>query len=328
MSAFFARRSQLPGTHLNVSFATVGTMMFGKRADEAESKRIVDVALDRGINFFDTASMYQYGESERILGRLVKDRRDECVIATKVGVGKDDDGNLEGLSPKALRRAIDKSLADLGLDTVDIWYFHVPDREVPIEESLSTMAEIIAAGKARYFGLSNFGAWQCEEILGLCAQHDWPQPVISQMIYNPLMRQIEYEYTRFVESREMFLTVYNPLAGGLLTGKYASLADDRKGGRFSEDNAMYRNRYWSKRFMDGMLALKQIADDEGMSLTHLSLLWVARQPFVHNILLGPSNVQQFEDCLAAGESELTDAALERITLCLDEFEGTDASYAR
>ena len=267
-------------------------------------------------------------EDPPIAGEVEEPRTSHLVKFSPSSLGKDDDGNLEGLSPKALRRAIDKSLTDLGLDTVDIWYFHVPDRKVPIEESLSTMAEVIATGKARYFGLSNFGAWQCEEILRLCAQHDWPQPVISQMIYNPLMRQIEYEYTRFVESRQMFLTVYNPLAGGLLTGKYASLADDRKGGRFSEDNAMYRNRYWSKRFMDGMLGLKQIADDEGISLTHLSLLWVARQPFVHNILLGPSNVQQFEDCLAAEDGELTDAALERISLCLDEFEGTDASYAR
>ena len=328
MSGLFAEKSQIPGTDLHVSFATVGTMMFGKRADVAESQRIVDVSLDRGVNFFDTANMYQYGESEQILGAVVKTRRDQCVIATKARLGKNDEGKPEGLSPAALNRAIDKSLRDLNMDSVDLWYFHAPDEKVPIEDSLETAAKIVQSGKVRYLGLSNYGAWQCEEILNLCTENHWPRPVIVQMIYNPLMRQIEYEFTRFVKARDLYLTVYNPLAGGLLTGKYASLEDEEKGGRFSKDNSMYRNRYWSQRFLDGMFELKKIADGESLSLTHLALLWVAQQDAVRNVLLGPSNLAQFEDCLAAGDHGLSDDTLARIESCLAAFEGTDASYAR
>lgn len=321
------RRVPIPGTELEVTYATVGTMMFGKTADEAESKRIVDAALDHGVNFFDTANMYQDGESERILGRALRGRRGECIVATKVGYGRGEQGEEEGTSRHAVLRAIDQSLANLGTDYVDVYYLHRPDYVTPIEETLAAMDEVIRAGKARYFGISNFAAWQSYEVLSLCEGRGWPRPAMTQMIYNLLLRQIEYEYTAFCKKHDLHLTAYNPLAGGLLTGKYATLADEEAGTRFVE-NRIYRQRYWTQRFFDGMLRLKEIAEELGMSLTHLAINWIAQQDKADSILLGPGNADQLLDGLAAGEATIPEEGMRRIDEFLAEFEGTDAMYAR
>ncbi len=327
MSNTLLRRVTIPGTDLDVPYAVVGTMMFGKRADEAESKRIVDAALDRGINYFDTADMYQHGESERLLGRALKGRRDKCIVATKVGYGHDEHGEEEGTSRKAIQRAIDRSLSDLGLDYVDVYYLHRPDYAAPVEETLAAMDEVIRAGKARFFAISNFGAWQSCEVLRLCDDNGWARPVMTQMIYNLLVRHIEHEYVRFCKTHGVPLTVYNPLAGGLLTGKYASLSDEKAGGRFV-GNSNYRTRYWSERFFNGMLGLKAIGDEIGMSLTHLAVNWIAQQDTADSILLGPSNTEQLLDCLAAGDATIPQEAMAKIEAFLVEFDGTDATYAR
>ncbi len=321
------RRVVIPGTDLDIPYAVCGTMMFGKRADEAESLRIVDAALDHGMNFFDTADMYQLGESERLLGRALRGRRDRCIVATKVGYGHDDDGNVEGTSRKAILRAIDQSLADLGMDHVDVYYLHRPDPEAPIEETLEAMDEVVRAGKARYIGISHFGGWQSFEALRLSEGRAWPRPAMSQMIYNLLVRQIEYEYVRLCKTQGLHLSVYNPLAAGLLTGKYASLGDEAAGGRFV-GNAMYRKRYWSQRFFEGMLRLKAIADGVGMSLTHLALSWVAQGDVADSILLGQSNTVQLHDCIAAGDVTISDGTMTQIDTFLADFDGTDATYAR
>jgi len=323
----FLQKTRLEGTNLDVPFATLGTMMFGSRADEAESRRIVDMALERGIHFFDTADMYNDGESERILGRALAGCRDRAVVATKVGYGKDAAGKEEGISREAILRAIDLSLERLGMDHVDIYYLHRPDRETPIEESLATLVELIQAGKIRHFGISNFGAWQSLEILDLCDRNGWPRPVMSQMIGNLLVRQIEFEYTRFSKAKGLHLTVYNPLAGGLLTGKYASLQDEERGGRFV-GNKGYRRRYWSRRMLDGTLALQKIAYTCGLPLTHLALTWVAQRGYADSMLLGPGNVEQFLDCLAAGEKTIPEEVSKQIDDFLAEFDGSDACYAR
>jgi len=327
MSNRLLRRVRIPGTDLEIPYAVCGTMMFGKRADEAESRRIVDAALDHGIDFFDTADMYQHGVSEQLLGRALEGRRDQAIVATKVGYGLDADGNEEGTSPDAIRFAIDRSLANLGMDYVDIYYLHHPDYEVPIEETLGAMNELIRAGKVRHFALSNFGGWQSHQVLRLCDDNGWPRPIAAQMIYNLLVRQIELEYVRFCKTHDLHLTVYNPLAAGLLTGKYASLTDEAAGGRFV-DSDNYRRRYWSQRFFDASLRLKAIADGLGMSLTHLALNWIAQGDAASSILLGPSNTDQLLDCIAAGEATIPDEGLARIAAFLAEFDGTDATYAR
>ena len=327
MANRFLEKTRIQGTDIEIPVATVGTMMFGGRADEAESQRIVDVALEHGLNFFDTADMYTDGDSERLLGRAVKGLRDRVVIATKVGYGKNADGEEEGTSRDAILRAVDLSLQRLGTDYIDIYYLHRPDYEAPVDETLRAMAEVIEAGKARHFAISNFGAWQSYELIGICEGMGWQRPIMAQMIYNVLVRQIEHEYIRFCQEHDVHLTVYNPLAGGLLTGKYASLHDESKGGRFVNNDA-YRRRYWSRRMLDGMLGLKEIADGIDMSLTHLALNWVVQRPAVDSVLLGPSSAEQLLDCLAAGETAIPDDAMDGIEAFLAEFDGTDATYAR
>jgi aryl-alcohol dehydrogenase-like predicted oxidoreductase len=325
--SIYSRTSPIAGAELEIPRATIGTMMFGSRADPAESARIVDTSLDCGINFFDTANMYNDGESERILGKILSGRREQAIIATKVGYGKDADGCEEGTSRAAILRAIDLSLDRLGTDYVDIYYLHRPDKVAPVEESLTTLMELIEAGKIRHFGLSNFGGWHTYEALALCEQSGCPRPVMSQMILNMLVRQIEFEFTRLCEATELHLTVYNPLAGGLLTGKYTTLQDENEGGRFV-NNAMYRQRYWNQRMLDGAHALQQIADGCGMPLTHLALCWCAQRPYVNSILLGPSSTDQLLDCLAAGEKTIPEDAMAKIDEALAEFDGSDACYAR
>jgi aryl-alcohol dehydrogenase-like predicted oxidoreductase len=326
MANFFLEKRRVPGADISVPFATVGVMMFGKRVAEPEARRIVDRALDLGLNFFDTADAYQSGGSEEMLGRVLKGRRDRCVVSTKVG-NRRFEGKREGLSRRTILEAIDGSLARLGTDYVDVYYLHAPDYNVAIEETLEALAEIVRAGKARWPGLSNFGAWQSLEILHLCEENGWPRPVVSQMIYNPLVRQIELEHVRFCRRYEVFLTVFNPLAAGLLTGKYANLDDQTKGSRFV-DNPNYQKRFWSERMFQGMLGLNRIAQEEGMSLTHLTLAWIRQTGNADNILLGPSTYEQFEDCFAAGEKTISADGMKKIADFLLEFEGTDANYAR
>lgn len=323
----FLRPISIPDTDLTIPYATIGTMMFGSRADSAESQRIVDTALDRGLTFFDTADMYNDGESERLLGKALRGKRDQAVVATKVGYGKAADGSEEGTSRQAILRAIEGSLDRLGMDYVDMYYLHRPDSEAPIEESLATLADLIEGGKIRYYAISNFGGWRSCDILHICERNGWPPPVMTQMIYNLLVRQIEYEYVAFCKAKNVHLTVYNPLAGGLLTGKYTSLDDADQGGRFV-DNPNYRKRYWSERMMTGARKLQRIADTCNISLTHLALNWIAQRDNADSILLGPSNTNQLVDCLAAGAVTIPESAMDDIAAFLKDFDGTNACYAR
>lgn len=327
MDNAFLARTRIGGTDIEVPFVTTGTMTFGGRADEAESQRIVDACLDRGINFFDTADMYNDGESERILGAALSGRRDRAVIASKVGYGKNAEGEEEGTSRAAILRAIDLTLDRLNSDRVDVYYLHRPDKVAPVEESLATLVELIEAGKIRHYGISNFGGWETYEILEICRRNGWPRPVMTQMIYNVLVRQIELEYTSLCNREELHLTVYNPLAGGLLTGKYVNLHDEKKGGRFVSHEG-YRKRYWSQRMLDGAHGLMAIAEACGMSLTHMALRWCYQRDCVDSILLGPSNLDQLLDCLEAGEKAIPADTMAAIDQFLLEFDGTDASYAR
>src|SRR5712672_739177 len=190
----------------------VGTMNFGKRTPEPEAHRIVHRALERGLNFFDTANAYVEGESERILGRALGRRRGQARIATKVGIGPS--SSPEGLAPERISAAIEESLQRLGTDRVELYYFHKPDHSWPLEASLAAMERLISSGKVGAFGASNFASWQLLEMIQAGVK-----PRVSQQMYNLLVRQLEIEYFRFARKYGVHTTVYNPLAGGLLAGK-------------------------------------------------------------------------------------------------------------
>ncbi len=293
-------------------------MNFGKRTPEPEARNVVARALERGLTFFDTANAYNDGESERILGRALGARRADCLVATKVGFGRTG-GKAEGLSPLRVTSAIDESLARLGMDWVDVYYLHVPDYSTPIEATLEAVARVLESKKARAWGVSNFASWQILEMASLADRAGMPRPVISQQMYNLLIRQLEIEYFKFAAKHPIHTTVYNPLAGGLLSGK--------PGARF-EKNALYQRRYLSKAFFEATAELGRLAERAGMTLVDLAYAWLARRPGVDSILIGPGSVAHLDAAVDAARRVLDDetrAAIDRVHL---ELAGTEATYAR
>jgi aryl-alcohol dehydrogenase-like predicted oxidoreductase len=299
----------------------VGTMNFGKRTPEAEAHRIVQRALERGLNFFDTANAYVDGESERILGRALGFRRAQARIATKVGIGTSM-SSPEGLAPERIAAAIEESLRRLGTERVELYYFHKPDHSRPLEPSLAAMERLISSGKVGAFGASNFASWQLLEMIQAGVK-----PRVSQQMYNLLVRQLEIEYFRFARKYGVHTTVYNPLAGGLLAGKVKRDAPVEPGSRFDK-NPMYQRRYLTDRFFELADAFARLAADAGRTPVELAYQWVASRPGVDSILIGPATVEQLDAALDAVDKPLPKEVIDRADELHRAFQGTDASYAR
>ncbi len=283
---------------LRVSRVVMGTMTFGSQADEPASRSMVDRCLDAGVNFFDTANAYNQGLSEEILGRALKGRRDRVILATKVfnpmGAAPDN----RGLSRAAIAKALDASLRRLDTAYVDVYYLHQPDHQVPIEETLDAMQRLVDQGKVRCPATSNYAAWELCRILWLCEKHGWKPPLISQPMYNLVARGIEQEYLPFTREFGVASFVYNPLAGGLLTGKQKRDAGPVAGTRF-DHNQMYLNRYWHDRMFDAVDEVLRIAAACGRTPVQLALPWVLQQPGVTGVILGASRLDQLDENLRA-----------------------------
>jgi aryl-alcohol dehydrogenase-like predicted oxidoreductase len=309
-----------------VALLAVGTMNFGRRTSADEAERIIARALERGLTFFDTANAYADGESERIVGRALRARRDGVQIATKCGIGKMG-SKPEGLSRARVLGALDESLARLGTEYVDVYYLHAPDPATPIEETLSAIAELFHAGKIRAFGVSNYAAWQVLEILMRCDAAGTPRPVLSQVLYNLLIRQLDVEYFKLTARYPIHTTVYNPLAGGLLSGRHERAGSTTAGSRF-EKNALYQRRYWSDRFFDLVEAYRALAEAEGRSLVELSYAWLAGCRGVDSLLVGPGTVAHLDAAVDAIARPLSPDARKQVDQIHRDFAGTDATYAR
>jgi aryl-alcohol dehydrogenase-like predicted oxidoreductase len=304
----------------------LGAMNFGKRTPAAESQRIVRRALERGIRVFDTANVYNAGESERILGRALGRDRDRVLVATKVGMDRVG-GAVEGLAPEAMQRALSGSLERLGTKAVDIYYLHVPDHATPIERTLDGMRALVESGRVRTWGVSNYASWQILDMHALADARGLARPVVSQVLYNALHRQLDVEYFAFTRRHPIHTTVYNPLAGGLLTGKHSFDAAPGKGSRFDE-NAMYRRRYWTRAMFDRAAQLGAVAEREGCTLVDLSYAWVASRPDVDSILVGPATVEQLDQAIEAAARPLSPEAIARIDELGRDWSGTDTAYVR
>jgi len=316
MNALYTPRTTTSAT------LTLGCMNFGRRTPEAEARRIIDVAIERGITLFDTANAYGDGESERILGGALQGRRDRVHIATKVGWW-----HREGLRPERVQTALDESLTRLDTDHVDLYYLHVPDHDTPIEATLEGVAAVLASGKARRFGISNYASWQALELLLACDRMGLERPLVSQQIYNLLIRQLDLEYFRFAKKYGLHTTVYNPLAGGLLSGRRMVDRSILPGSRFDK-NALYAGRYLSDVFVEGVSAFNDVAFAAGLSLVTLAYAWLAGRPGVDSILAGPGSVAHLEDALTAIETVLAEDTRVQVDRIHRELVGTDASYAR
>jgi aryl-alcohol dehydrogenase-like predicted oxidoreductase len=210
-----------------------------------------------------------------------------------------------GLSRHAIRRAIEESLRRLNTHWLDIYYLHQPDGETPIEETLGALEELRVEGKIRYPATSNYAAWQIGEMHAICEGKRWAKPWISQPMYNLLARGIEQEYLAFTARAGVTNVVYNPLAGGLLTGKQ-SKGPPLPGTRF-DGNQLYLDRYWHDPYFDAVAELQEIARAAGLSLVQLAFAWLLQQPHAHCIILGASRLEQIEENLAALETPSLDA---------------------
>lgn len=316
-------KQRLPG---ETAKPFLGAMNFGKRTTEAESRSILARALELGIVHIDTANAYGEGISEKIVGAAVRDVRDNVVIATKCGFGRVA-GKLEGLSRAHIREAADASLSRLGSDWIDIYYLHVPDHDTPIEETLDGLADLLEAKKIRAWGVSNYAAWQVVEMIQKADARKMPRPVIAQQLYNILLRQLDVEYFGFARRYQMHTTVYNPLAGGLLSGKHARDGSTQGGSRFDK-NRLYQGRYFTDAMFDRVEALEDLARAEKMSLLELSYAWLSGATGVDSILLGPASVKQLEEGVSACARGLTPEVRGLVDALYRMWLGTDTYYVR
>ncbi|MDP9034770.1 MAG: aldo/keto reductase [Myxococcota bacterium] len=304
----------------------LGTMNFGKRTSTKDSERLVRMALERGVRVFDTANYYNGGESERILGRALGRDRERALVATKVGLDRIA-GRPEGLSRGALLRALPASLERLGTDHVDLYYLHAPDRTTPLEETLDAMNDVVRSGRALGWGVSNYAAWEILEMNVQADSRGFSRPIASQVLYNALHRQLDVEYFAFARRHPIHTTVYNPLAGGLLTGNHRQGERPSKGSRFDE-NVVYQRRYWTPTMFERVDQLRNLATEEGWSLLELAYAWVASRSDVDSILVGPADVAQLEQAFNAISRVLPPELGARVDDLARKWSGTDTAYVR
>jgi len=317
----------LKHTDLTVSRVVLGTMTFGGQADEALSGRILGAALDSGVNFVDTANSYNKGLSEEILGRALQGRRHRVILATKVFNKMGEAPEDRGLSKTAIFRAIEASLRRLRTDYVDLYYLHQPDWSVPLEESLDAMDQLVRQGKVRYPASSNYAAWQVARMQALAEKRGYRPAVITQPMYNLLARGIEQEYLAMAREYGISTVVYNPLAGGLLTGKHKRDAFT-PGTRF-DNNRMYQDRYWHAGMFDAVEALEKIAAREDRSIISLALNWLFRHTPADCVILGATSVEQLTANLKTLDgAPLSENALHAAGLVWETLKGPTPLYNR
>jgi 1-deoxyxylulose-5-phosphate synthase len=298
-------------TSLSVSPLTLGTMTIGSQVDEPTARSMIDLCLERGVNFLDAANVYNAGKTEEILGRIIAGRRDRFVLASKVGIKNDQLPDEGGLSRAAIMKGVENSLRRLKTDYLDLYYLHQPDYSVPLEESLAAMDELVRAGKVRVLGASNYASWQVCRLLWLAEKSGWQPVQVVQPMYNLLARGIEQELLPMCQAFGLAVVPYNPLAGGLLTGKHHQAAPlpDSRFARMS----LYKDRYWHAANFEAVQRLTQIAASCGRSLTRLALGWLLHHGNVTSVIIGASKIEHLRDNLAV----LDDGPLppEALTAC-------------
>ncbi|HEY5361026.1 MAG TPA: aldo/keto reductase [Streptosporangiaceae bacterium] len=324
---------RLGRTGLQVSRLCLGTMTFGLQRDEATAVAILERAADGGIDFIDTSDAYPLGGdlstrgiTEEILGRWLRGRRDRFVVATKCFVPTGPAPFDAGNSRKHIMAAVEASLRRLQTDYIDLYQLHGYDRETPIDETLSALDNLVHQGKVRYIGCSNFLTYQLvraigrSETLGL-ARLDSVQPR-----YNLLFRQIEREMLPFCGEEGVGVIPYNPIAGGLLSGKHSATEPPPEGGRFTLGTAgkMYQERYWHDREFATVETLGELAKAARVSLVTLSVAWVLANPAVTAAIIGASSPEQLDDSLAAAEFHLDDDLKRQLDALTREYRMGDA----
>lgn len=290
---------------LKVSQICLGTNNFGGQVSEETSIKIVNKALDCGINVIDTADVYTGGKSEEVIGKAVKGRRDEVIIATKVGFGRFEGPNRSGLSRKHVLSQVEHSLTSLQTGFIDIYYMHRFDPETPLEETLRTFDYLVHQGKVRYIACSNFTAWQIAKAQETCETHDLEKLIAVQPPYNLLQRDIEEDIIPYCQQERLGILTYTPLMGGFLTGKYSKNTPPPEGSRFK-----YNPGFWERASNESNFSvleqIKKVANDIGIPTSKLAISWILKNQAITAPIVGASSVEQIEENCRIVETNLPD----------------------
>jgi aryl-alcohol dehydrogenase-like predicted oxidoreductase len=298
-------------TGVKVSRVALGTMAFGGEADDATAAAIWRAARDAGVNLFDTADAYSDGRSEQVLGRLMREERDQIVVASKAYFPTGNGANDRGASRYHLVRAVEASLRRLATDRIDLFYLHRFDDVTALDETLRGLEDLVRAGKILYPACSNFAAWQVAHALGIQRLHGWAPLVAIQPMYNLVKRQAEVEILPMAQSLGLAVIPYSPTGGGLLTGKYGP--DRRPDSGRLIDTKMYAVRYADPRYLTTAAQFTALAAELGHAPAALAVAWVASHPGVTSVLIGGRNLGQLAPTLAAAQLVLDDATRARIS---------------
>lgn len=297
-------------TGVLVSELCFGTMSFGSEADETEAGRMFAACRDAGVNFFDCANNYGDGQAEVILGKLIGGCRDEIVLTTKVAQRVGKDVNALGATRRHIMQAVERSLARLNTDRIDIYFIHHFDPYTPIDETLRALDDLVRQGKVLYLGASNWAAWQVAKALGISEHKGLARFECLEPMYNLLKRQAEVEILPLAASERLGVIAYSPLAAGLLTGKYERGA--RPAGRII-DKKQYSQRYSDPRYFETADRFAAFARDLEIKPATLALAWVKSHPAVTAPIMGARNVAQLTDSLAAADLDLDPATRDSIS---------------
>ena len=313
-------------TGLKVSELCLGTMLFGDTTDEAEANRILNMSFDAGINFIDTADGYANAESEKILGRALKERREEIILATKFFNPMGSGPNDSGMSRVYIMRAIEASLKRLQTDHVDIYYIHHVDVQTPLEEMLHALDDLVHEGKVRYLACSNYEAWRLATALGISNANDLNRFECYQPQYSLVVRDIELELIPLCQYHDLGVVIWSPLAGGFLTGKYKP--GDLDAGVQSESGRNLPKDYFSANADKILNVLLEVSNELGRSPDQVALRWALEQPVIPSLIVGPRTVAQFEKNLGAVGWQLDENVLQRLNAISDLPERYPQSFEK
>ena len=298
---------------LKVSEICLGTMTFGHGTDQDEATRMVDLAMDVGVNFFDTANSYGGGQSEVLLGNTLKGRRRGAVVATKFFNPMGKGANDSGMSRLHIMQALEDSLQRLQMDYIDIYYIHHVDIQTPLDEMLHALDDLVHQGKVRYIACSNYEAWRLMEAMWISDKYNLARFVCYQPQYSLVVRDIEQEIIPVCRLKGLGVVPWSPLAGGFLSGKYQPGERTRADTRSSEGWA-YPSQYFASNADETLTLLLEIAEELDRSPAQVALRWVLQQPLVSSVIIGARTVEHARDNLKSTEWRLPKDALERLNV--------------
>jgi aryl-alcohol dehydrogenase-like predicted oxidoreductase len=291
----------LGSSGVKVSPVCLGTMMFGGQTDAAESIRIMHRALDQGINFFDTANIYNAGQSEIVVGQAIADRRDKVVLATKGRAPMGDGPNQSGASRLHLMRELEASLKRLRTDVVDIYYVHTPDYATPIEETLRALDDMVHSGKVHYIACSNFRTWRLMEALWTSDKLSLHRFACVQPLYNIVNRDIEVELLPMCKEYEIGVVSYSPLARGILSGKYKTGEAYPAGSRAARNDKRMAQAELREASFTVAEEIRRHCEKKNVAMSQFALAWCLANPILTSVIIGPRTMEQFDDNLGCLE---------------------------